>query len=136
MPNAEDLERRTVEYVEMLRQLRGAGGGAVPDPAMAAAMRSNDPFKQEAFRAALDRLAEETGAGKAAAEQPPAAARAALAAADELLGRVAVLVEHVSFKGDSEIAGWHAGTVLDAARLDVAAARRRIRAVLRVVGGE
>ena len=93
MPNADALERRTAEFVEMLRQLRGG-----------------DPFDQEAFRAA----------------------RAALESADGLLGEAASIVERVVFR-DTHVGGWHAGTVLEAARFDVASARRRIRAVLDAV---
>ena len=130
MPNAEELERRTAEYVEMLWQLRGAAGGAVPAGATLTA--GSDPFEQEAFRAALDVLAQEAAAGRAAAEDSPSAARAALESADELLGTAAGIVERVVFR-DTHVAGWHAGTVLEAARFDVASARRRLRAVLDTV---
>ena len=130
MPNAEDLERRTAEFVEMLRQLRGAAGGAVPAGATLTA--GGDPLEQEAFRAALDVLARESAVGRAAAEDSPAAARAALESADGLLGEAAGIVERVVFR-DTHVAGWHAGTVLEAARFDVASARRRIRAVLDAV---
>ena len=130
MPNADALERRTAEFVEMLRQLRGAAGGAVPAGATLTA--GDDPLEQEAFRAALDVLARETAVGRAAAEDSPAAARAALESADELLGTAAGIVERVVFR-DTHVGGWHAGTVLEAARFDVASARRRIRAVLDAV---
>ena len=115
----------------MLRQLRvSAGGGA--GPAAVEVTAGNDPFEQEAFRAALDVLAQEAAVGRAAAEDSPAAARAALESADGLLGEAASIVERVVFR-DTHVAGWHAGTVLEAARFDVASARRRIRAVLDTV---
>ena len=63
---------------------------------------------------------------------PPAAARAALESAAELPGAVAGIVERVALR-DTHVAGWHAGAVLEAARFDVATARRRIRAVLDAV---
>ena len=127
-----NLERRTAEFVEMLRQLRGAAAGAVPFPAGATLTGGGDPLEQEAFRAALDVLARETAVGRAAAEDSPAAARAALESADGLLGEAASIVERVVFR-DTHVGGWHAGTVLEAARFDVASARRRIRAVLDAV---
>ena len=130
MPNADALERRTAEYVEMLRQLRVAAAGAVPAGVTLTA--GSDPIEQEAFRAALDVLAQEAAVGRAAAEDSPAAARAALESADGLLGEVAAIVERVVFR-DTHVGGWHAGTVLEAARFDVASARRRIRAVLDTV---
>ena len=122
----------------MLRQIRRAG--AVPadaaltagNPADAALTAGSDPFEQDAFRAALDLLAQEASVGQPAAEDSPASARAALESADELLGRVAEIVELVVFR-DTHVAGWHAGTVLEAARFDLATARRRIRAVLDAV---
>ena len=126
-----NLERRTAEYVEMLRQLRvSAAGGA--GPAAVELTAGSDPLEQEAFRAALDLLAREAAVGRAAAEDSPAAARAALESADELLGRAVGIVERVVFR-DTHVGGWHAGTVLEAARFDVASARRRIRAVLDTV---
>lgn len=74
----------------MLRQLRGAAAGAV------AAGAGDDPLEQEAFRAALDVLAQEAAVGRAAAaEDSPAAARAALESADGLLGEAAAIVERV-----------------------------------------
>ena len=130
MTGEERLERRTAEFVEMLRQLRGAAAGAVPAGAPLTA--GDDPLDQEAFRAALDVLARETAVGRAAAEDSPGAARAALESADELLGTAASIVERVVFR-DTHVGGWHAGTVLEAARFDVASARRRIRAVLDAV---
>ena len=136
MPTADDLERRTAEYLEMLRQIRGGNTVAVnPDTAtpMTAVMKSDDPLEKAAFQAALDLLATEAAGGKAAAEDSPAAARAALESADELLGTVAGIVEQVGFKGDVQVDGWRAGVVIETAKLDVAAARRRIRAVLAAV---
>ena len=133
MPTADDLEHRTAEYLEMLRQIRGGHSVAVNPVAaipMAAVLKGeDDPLEQAAFQAALDLLAEETGAGKAAAEDSPAAARAALESADELLGTVAEIIERVVFR-DLLVDGRRAAVVVEGAKLDVAAARRRIRAVL------
>ena len=75
------------------------------------------------------------GAGRAAAEESPAAARAALESTDQLLATVAGIVERVVFR-DTHVDGWRTAVIIAAARLDMAAARRRIRALSRAVGDE
>ena len=61
-----------------------------------------------------------------------AGSMAVLESADELLGTVEGIVERVVFR-DTHVGEWRAEVIIEAARLDVAAARRRIRAALDAV---
>ena len=118
----DNLERRTAEYVEMLRQIQGSAAGGA-GPAAMELTTGGDPHEQAAFLAALDRLAAECGAGKAPAEESPAAARAALVSADQLLATASGILDGLAF-GEAEVEGHPAAVVLEAARLDLAAGRR------------
>lgn len=110
----DNLERRTAEYVEMLRQIQGSAAGGA-GPAAMELTTGGDPHEQAAFLAAWTAWRRKAAPARRRRRKSPAAARAALVSADQLLATVSGILDGLAF-GEAEVEGHPAAVVLEAAR--------------------